>query len=53
MAMIKCLECKKSISSDADKCPNCGTENTSTSKVWINGIASLVVIFLVYYFFFS
>lgn len=25
MALIKCAECKKSIASDAEKCPNCGT----------------------------
>ena len=25
MALIKCVECKKQIASDAEKCPSCGT----------------------------
>jgi hypothetical protein len=33
MALIKCDECKKEISSKAEKCPHCGNPVRSESKV--------------------
>ena len=47
MAMVKCLECKKSISDDAEKCPHCGTENTTSFKMWYNGIIGFFVLYVI------
>ena len=32
MALIKCIECKKTIADDSEKCPNCGT-TTNYGKI--------------------
>jgi uncharacterized membrane protein YvbJ len=32
MALIKCKECGKEVSSEAKNCPNCGYPITSTKK---------------------
>ena len=32
MALIKCIECKKEISTLARSCPNCGAPNSSSVK---------------------
>lgn len=36
MAMIKCKECGKDISSLADKCPNCGAPTHPTAEAMKN-----------------
>ena len=45
--MVKCLECKKEVSEDADKCPHCGsTAPTTTAKITgFISAASLAIFF--------
>lgn len=43
MAMIKCKECGKEISSTSSVCPNCGIELKSFNKSKIVGIALIVL----------
>lgn len=45
--MIKCLDCKKKISDDTDKCPHCGSENATPWKMWTNMIMGLVGLYIV------
>lgn len=48
MAMKACLECKKEISTDCKKCPNCGKQNpfgkTPTWVVFVGVIVALVIL---------
>lgn len=47
MAMTKCKECGKEISTSANSCPHCGVKNPGASaKDYIVGTVALVVIFL-------
>ncbi len=46
MAIIKCRECSKEVSSSADKCPHCGVKLNSNSSI---GMAiGIFVIFVAY-----
>lgn len=44
MAMIECKECKKSVSSTAKTCPNCGAKNKRGVPwwAWVVGIPSVL-----------
>ena len=43
MALIKCKECGKEISSSSSVCPNCGIELKSFNKSKVIGISFIVV----------
>lgn len=59
MALIKCKECKKKISSEADKCPNCGCpvdksikkDNTNKEgnkkKIIIGSVIGIILLIIV------
>lgn len=49
MAMGKCRECKKDVSTNAKTCPHCGIGNPgiSPSQSLVGGIVALVVLFFV------
>lgn len=47
MALIKCKDCGKQVSSKADKCPHCGVK-IKTGIGWFGAIMIWVGIFLVY-----
>jgi RNA polymerase subunit RPABC4/transcription elongation factor Spt4 len=45
MALVKCKECKKEVSSSAKLCPHCGIKNPSTTaKDYILGAIGIIVI---------
>lgn len=46
MSLKECKSCKKQISKDAEKCPNCG----APQNVFLNIIASVILLFLFLYF---
>ena len=43
MALIKCKECKKEISSDAKQCPSCGYKKKETSWLFIAFVIFLIL----------
>ena len=43
MALVKCKECGKEISSSSSVCPNCGIELKSFNKSKVIGIALIVL----------
>ena len=43
MALIKCKECKKEISSDAKQCPGCGYKKKETSWLFIAFVIFLIL----------
>lgn len=48
MALVKCKECKKEVSSSAKVCPHCGIKNPAvTAKDYIFGLIGVVIIFFV------
>jgi hypothetical protein len=52
MALVKCRECGKDISSDAKACPNCGAKPINKVAAGCGGIAGLfiLVVFAVSFF---
>lgn len=54
MAMTKCKECKKDVSTNAKTCPHCGVSNPATGvKELFIGIATMAAIGFGLYFYFS
>jgi len=47
MAMTKCKECQKDISTNATKCPHCGATKTTSAGIVI-AIIIAVVFFLIF-----
>ncbi len=46
MSLKECKSCKKQISKDAEKCPNCG----APQNVFLSMIASVFLLFVILYF---
>jgi len=44
MALIKCKECGNEVSSEADKCPNCGVTVGSDIFGWVVLITLILVV---------
>jgi hypothetical protein len=47
MALVKCRECKREISSKAHKCPNCGAKPKNTVAIGCVGVMGLLVFIII------
>ncbi|WP_240947185.1 zinc ribbon domain-containing protein [Dickeya zeae] len=46
MALTKCKECKKEVSTSARVCPHCGTKNPSTTTAQAIGSFAVLVLLI-------
>tara|TARA_B100001971_G_scaffold74909_1_gene69073 strand:+ start:512 stop:703 length:192 start_codon:yes stop_codon:yes gene_type:complete len=44
--LTKCLDCKKEISADAEKCPHCGSANPTNWQLWSKAIIGIFIIYV-------
>ena len=51
--MVKCLDCKKTISDSSSKCPHCGSENHTKYNLWVNGIGGIVILYILVKWYFD
>lgn len=47
MALVECMDCKKEISKNAEKCPHCGAANAHLTAQTLLGCFGLIVVILV------